>query len=69
MPGDLCLRRMRMIATKQSRMQYMHLVRLVHSLKRSRDIVIESFLLAGTVIVVPVPNMNAVFTVRVNTKD
>ena len=69
MPGDLCLRRMRMIATKQPRMQYMHLVRLVHSLKRSRDIVIESFLLAGTVIVVPVPNMNAVFTVRVNTKD
>ena len=50
-------------------MQYMYLVHSVHNLKRSRDIVIESFLLAGTVIVVPVPNMNAVLTVRVNTKD
>ena len=50
-------------------MQYMYLVHPVHNLKRSRDIVIESFLLAGTVIVVPVPDMNAVLTVRVNTKD
>ena len=48
----------------------MYLVHPIHNLKRSRDIDIESFLLAGTDIVVPGPNMNAVLTaVRVNTKD
>ena len=65
---NMCLK-MGVITTHQPRMQYMYLVHPIHNLKRSRDIDIESFLLAGTVIVVPVPNMNAVLTVRVNTKD